>query len=172
MPNKEEVLNTCLLEHCAPPVKNLDLKLDSLPIDRALWIHWDVAQADTFNLVVCDKPQPETRKGILSSLATIYDPLCLDCPLVPGRDINKELCGMKYTWNDQLPDESVVKWKNWKSRVTSLTGYSMPRSLTPHSSRLWSRNSRAKSLRRRSWRAWIRNSILPVLCWVRRKHPQ
>ena len=59
-PNKEEVLNTCLLEHCAPPTKNLDLKLNSLPIDRALRIHWDVAQTDTFNLVVCDKPQPET----------------------------------------------------------------------------------------------------------------
>lgn len=87
---------------------------------------------DTFNLVVCDKPQPETRKGILSSIATIYDPLGLAGPLLlPGREINQELRRRKYGWNDKLPDELVVKWRNWKSGLGSLTGYSIPRSLTP-----------------------------------------
>lgn len=131
MSNEREVLNAFPLDHRAPAVKNLDLKLDSLPMDRALGIHWDV-EADTFNLVVSNKLQPETRKGILSSIATVYDPLGLAGPLLlPGREINQELCRMKYDWNDKLPDELAVKWRDWKRGLASLTSYSIPRSLTP-----------------------------------------
>jgi len=96
MSNEREILNAFPPEHHAPAVKNLDLKLDTLLMNRVLGIHWDV-EVDTFNLVVCDKPQPETRKGILSSIATIYDPLGLaGLLLLPGREINQELCRMKY----------------------------------------------------------------------------
>ena len=72
--NEREVLNAFPPEHRAPAVKDLDLNLNSLPMHRALGIHWDV-EADTFNLVVSNKSQPETRKGILSTIATITIPL-------------------------------------------------------------------------------------------------
>jgi len=100
-------------------------------MDRALGIHWDV-EADTFNLPVSGKSQPETRKGIMSSIATIYDPLGLVSPLIlPGREINQELCRLKYDWNDRLPDELAVKWRDWKKGPANLTSYSIPRSFTP-----------------------------------------
>ncbi|KAL9956038.1 hypothetical protein ACROYT_G037457 [Oculina patagonica] len=131
MSNEREVLNAFPPEHRAPAVKDLDLNLNSLPMDRALGIHWDV-EADTFNLVVSDKSHPETRKGVLSSIATIYDPLGLVGPLIlPGREINQELCRLKYDWNDRLPDELALKWRNWKTGLASLTSYSIPRSFTP-----------------------------------------
>lgn len=131
MSNEREVLNAFPPEHRAPAVKDLDLNLNSLPMDRALGIHWDV-EADTFNLVVSDKSQPETRKDILSSIATIYDPLGLVGPLtLPGREINQELCILKYDWNDRLSDELAVKCRDWRKGLTSLTSYSIPRSFTP-----------------------------------------
>ena len=131
MSNEREVLNAFPPEHRAPAVKDLDLNLNSLPMDRALGIHWDV-EADTFNLVVSGKSQPETRKGVMSSIATIYDPLGLVGPLIlPGREINQELCRLKYDWNDRLPDELAVKWRDWKKGLASLTSYSIPRSFTP-----------------------------------------
>ena len=65
MSNEHEVLNAFPPEHRALAVKDLDLDLNSLPMDRALGIHWDV-EADTFNLVVRSKSQPETRKSIMS----------------------------------------------------------------------------------------------------------
>ena len=109
MSNEREVLNAFPPEHRAPAVKDLDVNLNSLPMDRALGIHWDV-EADTFNLVVSGKSQPETRKGVMSSIATIYDPLGLVGPLIlSGREINQELCRLKYDWNDRLPDELAVK---------------------------------------------------------------
>ena len=129
--NEREVLNAFPPEHRAPSVKDLDLNLNSLPMDRALGIHWDV-EADTFNLVVSSRSQPETRKGVLSSIATIYDPLGLVGPLIlPEREINQELCRLKYDWNDRLPDELAVKWRDWKKGLASLTSYSIPRSFTP-----------------------------------------
>ena len=89
-------------------------------------------EADTFNLVVSGTSQPETRKGVMSSIATIYDPLGLVGPLIlPGREINQELCRLKYDWNDRLPDELAVKWRDWKKGPASLTSYSIPRSFTP-----------------------------------------
>ena len=131
MSNEREVLNAFPPEHRAPAVKDLDLNLNSLPMDRALGIHWDV-EADTFNLVVSDKSHPDTRKGVLSSIATIYDPLGLVGLLIlPGREINQELCRLKYDWNDRLPDKRAVKWIDWKKGLASLTGYSIPRSFTP-----------------------------------------
>ena len=131
MSNEREVLDAFPPEHHAPAVKDLDLNLNSLPMDRALGIHWDV-EADTFNLVVSGKSQLETRKGVMSSIATIYDPLGLVGPLIlPGREINQELCRLKYDWNDSLPDELAVKWRDWKKGLASLTSYSIPRSFTP-----------------------------------------
>ena len=131
MSNERQVLNAFPPEHRAPAVKDLDINLNSLPMDRALGIHWDM-EADTFNLVVSDKSHPGTRKGVLSSIATIYDPLGLVGPLIlPGREINQELCRLKYDWNDRLPDELAVKWRDWKEGLASLTGYSIPRSFTP-----------------------------------------
>ena len=116
MSNEREVLDAFPPEHHAPAVKDLDLNLNSLPMDRALGIHWDV-EADTFNLVVSGKSQPETRKGVMSSIATIYDPLGLVGPLIlPGREINQELCRLKYDWNDSLPDELVEVEKILNSR--------------------------------------------------------
>ena len=131
MSNEHEVLNAFAPEHRPPAIKDLDLNLNSLPMDRALEIHWDV-EADTFNLVVSGKSQPETWKGVISSIANIYDPLGLVGPLIlPGREINQELCRLKYDWNDRLPDELAVRWRDWKKGLASLTSYSIPRSFTP-----------------------------------------
>lgn len=68
----------------------------------------------------------------MSSIATIYDPLGLVGPLIlPGREINQELCRLKYDWNDGLPDELAVRWRDWKKGLASLASYSIPRSFTP-----------------------------------------
>ena len=130
MSNEREVLNAFSPEHRAPAV-NLNLNLNSLLMDRTQGIHWDV-EADTFNLVLSGQTQPDIRKGVMSSIATIYELLGLVGPLIlPGREINQELCRLKYDWNDRLPDELALKWRDWKKGLASLTSYSIPRFFTP-----------------------------------------
>ena len=95
--NRRDVLSAFPVEERAPQIKDLDLKSDSLPSDRALEIHWDV-EHDIINFVFGKGEQPENRKGVLSSISTVYDPLGFASPLLlPGREINQELCKMKFS---------------------------------------------------------------------------
>ena len=110
-------------KHClrtrlrAPAIKDLDLESEALSIDRALAIHWDVEE-DTIKLVVNNEEKPENRKGVLSSIATIYDPLGFASPLIlHGREINQELYRLKFDWNDKLPEELGARWKEWRGLV-------------------------------------------------------
>ena len=82
-------------------IRDVDLKLDNLPLDRALEFHWDV-ESDTIGFIFSEREQPENRKGVLSSIATVYDPLEFASLLqLPGR----ELCKLKLSWDDNLPEE-------------------------------------------------------------------
>lgn len=131
MSNDRDVLSTFPEDEYAPAVKNLDLKRDSLPIDRALGIHWDVEE-DTFRMEASKKEHPQSRKGVLSSIATVYDPLGFASPLLlMGREINQELCRLKYNWNDELPEDLLLLWKEWREGLLSLQDFSIPRCYKP-----------------------------------------
>lgn len=62
----------------ADPLLNLDL--DKLPVERALGIQWNVEE-DAFEFKVIDLNKPETKRGILSTVASLYDPLGLAAPV-------------------------------------------------------------------------------------------
>ncbi|XP_031549036.1 uncharacterized protein LOC116286627 [Actinia tenebrosa] len=131
MSSHREVLSEYPVEERAPAIKDLDLASESLPVDRALGIHWDVEQ-DTFNLVTSSKAHPENRKGVLSSVATVYDPLGIASPLLlPGREINQELCHRRYDWDENLPPDILASWIEWKKGLASLKDLSIPRCFKP-----------------------------------------
>ena len=59
-------------------------------------------ESDTIGFIFSEREQPENRKGVLSSIATVYDPLEFASLLqLPGR----ELCKLKLSWDDNLPEE-------------------------------------------------------------------
>ena len=129
--NSRSVLSAFPVGERAPTIKSLDLKSESLPIDRALGIHWNV-EHDTIDFVVNDKERPENRKGVLSSVATVYDLLGFASPLLlPGREMNQELCKLKLDWNEKLPRELCERWKSWREGLLSLQGFSIPRCFKP-----------------------------------------
>ena len=56
-------------EH-APIIKDMDMNLDKLPMDKALGVNWDI-EKDEFNLVTNKKQYQQNRKGVLSSIASM-----------------------------------------------------------------------------------------------------
>ena len=129
--NCRDVLSAFPVEERAPQIKDLDLKSDSLPLDRALGIHWDV-EHDIINFEFGKGEQPENRKGVPSSISTVYDPLGFASPLLlPGREINQELCKMKFSWTYTLPEELCLRWRKWKEDLMSLQDFNIPRCLKP-----------------------------------------
>jgi len=66
-------------------VRDLDLRHDSLPAQRSLGVYWNLEE-DTFTFKICLPDKPFTRRGVLSVVKWIYDPLVLAVPiLVEGK---------------------------------------------------------------------------------------
>ena len=57
----------------------LNLDLDNLPILRALGLQCNVEE-DAFEIKVIDVDKPETKRGILSTVASLYDPMGFAAP--------------------------------------------------------------------------------------------
>jgi hypothetical protein len=99
--NSQEVLEEFSTEERAPVVKVLNLESEALPMDRALSIN--------------NKTELNNCQGVLSSIATVYDSLGFASPLIlPAREINQELCRLKFDWNSELPKELHARWTKWK----------------------------------------------------------
>ena len=100
-------------------IKNSDL-LGSLPKDRALGVLWNV-ENDTLGFKVNLKEKPLTRRGVLSVLSSIYDPLGFGAPfLLKGKQIIQKLCQLNLKWDEDIPDEISNELLTWKENLPNL----------------------------------------------------
>ena len=97
-------------------VKNNNL-LGSLPEERALGVRWNV-ENDTLGIKINLKEKPLTRRGVLSVLSSIYDPLGFGAPfLLKGKQIIQKLCQLNLKWDEDIPDEISNEWLTWKENL-------------------------------------------------------
>ena len=66
--NDWRVLEAILVEERSKGVKNLDLDLGSLPVQRALGIHW--TETDQYGIQIKSNQREFTRRGLLSIVIT------------------------------------------------------------------------------------------------------
>lgn len=93
--NNRNVLASIPEKERAKEVKSLDLTHDVLPMERALGVHWCI-ESDTFKFRISIKDRPFTRRGILSVVSSIYDPLGFLAPFIlPVKMILQQLCKKK-----------------------------------------------------------------------------
>ena len=79
--NSKEVIAKIAPDDRAKGVKDLDLHNDVLPIERALGVQWCV-ESDTFQFRIVLQDKPLTRRGILSTISSVYDPLGFLAPVI------------------------------------------------------------------------------------------
>ena len=79
-----------------------------MPSQRALGVKWNPA-SDTFGFKVKVKEKPPTRRGILSLVSSVYDPLGFASPFVlPAKVILlQDLCCRGLKWDEVVPDEHL-----------------------------------------------------------------
>ncbi|XP_070548117.1 uncharacterized protein [Ptychodera flava] len=117
----------------AKNVKDLDLSFNELPIERALGIEW-CAESDTFHFSPVVKEHTSTRRGILSAVASVFDPLGFLAPFVlRGKRILQEMCKKGTEWDDPLPDDLRPKWESWLSELRELDELQIRRCFKPDS---------------------------------------
>ena len=112
-------------------IKELDFSREPVPMERALGVHWCI-ESDTFNFTLSLRDRPCTRRGILSTISSIYDLLGFVAPvLLESKTILQELCRNNTGWDDPVPNDIQSKWFKWKSELEDLQSFAIPRCYKP-----------------------------------------
>ncbi|XP_074634093.1 uncharacterized protein LOC141892648 [Acropora palmata] len=137
--NSVEVVEAFSNEDRGKDLRNLDLRHDSLPPQRSFGVYWNLEQ-DIFTFKIELPEKPFTRRGVLSIVNSIYDPIGLAVPvLLEGRLLLQQLVimGKKKNdnkplgWDDPLPDAQSIQWKQWRGSLPDLEKMAVRRCYHP-----------------------------------------
>ncbi len=108
---------------------------------RALGVAWNTT-TDAFVMKIDISPKPFTRRGLLSTVNSIFDPLGIAAPVtLTGRLLQREILGSNENeqknqssdsyWDDPLGALHRDPWERWLSALKQLSTLSLPRSFVP-----------------------------------------
>ena len=118
----------------ANELKDLDLGTDALPMQHSLGLNWDL-KTDTFTFRVENEGKPFTRRGVLSTVNSLYDPLGFVAPvIIQGKALLRELTTETSDWDAPLPLEKKQIWSSWKDSLKELQNIHISRTYAPISS--------------------------------------
>ena len=109
-----------------------DLSEDALCVDftdpvRSLGLLWDIKH-DAFTFQLCIEEKPFTRRGVLSTINSIYDPLGFIAPVVlGGRLVLRKAMSSHVEWDEPLPRDLYVEWEGWRKSLSILQSLRVPR---------------------------------------------
>ena len=131
--NSQEVLASIPKEECAETVRHLDLALGEPQLERALGVRWCVV-SDQFQFRVVVNERPLSRRGVLSTVASIFDPLGFVAPFIlVGKQILQQMCRDKIGWDEPLSEELRPKWESWLLDLQNLADVKIQRCYLPAS---------------------------------------
>ena len=102
--------------------------------ERALGLKWSL-DTDELQFAATPKDNALTRRGALSIVASVFDPLGLISPIIlPGKIILQEMCKLKLDWDEPIPEHLINQWNKWLLELKSLTEIKIPRCYFPSNS--------------------------------------
>ncbi|KAK3107294.1 hypothetical protein FSP39_011277 [Pinctada imbricata] len=127
--NSKEFLCQFDKNDLAKDLKNLDIGEDNLPVQRSLGLSWDIEQ-DTFIFRLLSDPKPFTRRGVLSTINSLFDPIGFTAPVtLEGKLLLKEMMTTGYSpdWDTPLPKDFQGQWEVWVNSLHHLHYLNIPR---------------------------------------------
>lgn len=126
--NSITVMQAFKPEDLAAGLRDLGLDKEELPVQRSLGLCWNI-DSDTFTFKVAVNDKPFTRRGVLSTVNSVFDPLGLVAPVtIKGRALLRELSADIHEWDTELPADKLNKWETWKESLKNLSDLHLPRS--------------------------------------------
>ena len=123
--NSHDILKEISPGNLSPKIVNIDL--DKLPIERALGVSWDL-NPDMLTFKVVNKNIPETKRGILSMVSSIFDPMGLISPIiVKAKLLIQKIWRRSLGWDKELPRDLTDQWNLCKNSVFKLSSLAVPR---------------------------------------------
>jgi len=123
----EEIVSSIPEERRSPKLK--DSWLNNELYERALGVRWNL-QSDSFMFKIEMKKKPPTRRGMLSSISSVFDPLGFLAPVIMiPKLMLQELCRQKAAWDEELLEDAHVKWQTWLQKLPELSELKIRRCL-------------------------------------------
>ncbi|XP_022170758.1 uncharacterized protein LOC111034046 [Myzus persicae] len=108
----------------------LDNEYDS--VIKLLGLYWNTS-LDVFQYKVNELPEDNTlitKRNVLSTIATIFDPLGLIGPVVMhAKLIMQSLWQLHLNWDESLPETYASDWINFKSNLQHVNQLKIPRKI-------------------------------------------
>lgn len=125
--NSQDVMNAFSKDDKASHLKDIDLGVSEAPMQRSLGLYWNL-QSDSFTYRTSLGEKPFSKRGILSVVNSLYDPLGFIAPVVIlGKLLLRDLMASTKNWDEPLPEIVRDKWERWKNSLLELDQLSVPR---------------------------------------------
>ncbi|XP_060074446.1 uncharacterized protein LOC132554162 [Ylistrum balloti] len=129
--NDSGVMKAFPKEDLAADLKVVDIGSEHLPPQRSLGLMWNL-NTDRFTFNVSDDDKTFTRRGMLSVINSLYDPLGFISPIiVQGRILIRDFIAETVDWDLPLSEESLQVWMEWRESLKHLDPRSVPRTYFP-----------------------------------------
>ena len=94
--------------------QSVNLDLDKIPLQRALSIFWNPGN-NTIKVKAFMKPFPLSKRGLLSFISSLFDPLgLLTLSVLEAKLILQQLQKSSLDWDEEIPSNSnncwLIKW--------------------------------------------------------------
>lgn len=125
--NVEEVLLAVLPEDRL--LESLQFDSETVGVTKVLGIQWD-APSDLFSYDVQPLSQVTTKRGVLSVIARIFDPLGFLAPAIfYAKFILQSIWRIGVSWDERLPPDLADKWQIFMAELPMLSKVKIPRYL-------------------------------------------
>lgn len=125
--NSQIVMDALPPEDRAKDLSDVHLDLHTTPAQSSLGLIWNLS-LDAFIFSTDLKDVPETKRGVLSCLHSLYDPIGFLSPVIlAGKFIFRDITQLQLGWDDPLPRDIILRWRSWRSSLHHLCDVKIPR---------------------------------------------
>ena len=129
--NAPEVASA-LGEEKKPEVDVVTNLVEHEPEKKILGVKWNTETDELTFAVVPVEHVTYTRRGLLSKLAGVFDPLGLASPfIIKAKILTQQLCLLGLDWDDPIPNSHLTKWNAWLHKLPELEKVSVPQCIQP-----------------------------------------
>ncbi|XP_052694839.1 uncharacterized protein LOC128173163 [Crassostrea angulata] len=132
--NSADVMKAFEPRDLAQDIYDLNLDEDQL-VQRSLGMRWNLS-SDMFEFRISTDDKPTTRRGVLSTVNSLFDPLGFLSPvIISGKLILRDVVTCTSDWDEPLPDHILASWEEWSSSLKELEKIHIPRTTVVHLSK-------------------------------------
>ncbi|XP_061170284.1 uncharacterized protein LOC133179579 [Saccostrea echinata] len=129
--NSKAVMDAFEPGDLAKGIVDMDFEKDT-PTQRSLGLLWDLG-SDFFKFSISTETKTTTRRGILSVINSLYDPLGFISPVtLNGKLILRKIVASTCDWDDPLPDDLLTEWNAWSRTLSKQEDLRLPRVIVPN----------------------------------------